>query len=60
MMRTWRTCRCLQYLSYMNSRLNAAGSDLSGIEHVACALDIGFMCAERHLKEKEEGERKGL
>lgn len=40
----------------MNSRLNAAGSDLSGIEHVACALDIGFMCAERHLKEKEQEE----
>lgn len=39
----------------MNSRFNAAGSDLSGIEHVACTLDIGFMCAERHLKEKGGG-----
>lgn len=60
MMRTWRTCRCLQYLSYSNSPLNAAGSDLSGTEHAACALDFGFYVCRKTLEGKREGVEEGV
>lgn len=61
MMRTWRTCRCLQDSPYSTSRLNTAGSDLSGTEHAACALDFGFYVCRKTLEgERRKGWRKGL
>lgn len=35
--------------------MNAAGSDLAGLEHAACALDFRFYVCRKTLEGKREG-----